>query len=120
MRFQVRNLPRESVNPPCLLSPQRCATRSTPRQRKESAHCRFKAEKEHVGTAAIGCPAERSSAAWELRIAERCQTRCIIPAARLLFGPRYLRWGFAMLEAVHLTKRYASIPAVQDLSFSLR
>jgi len=25
-----------------------------------------------------------------------------------------------MLEAVHLTKRYASIPAVQDLSFSLR
>jgi ABC-2 type transport system ATP-binding protein len=25
-----------------------------------------------------------------------------------------------MLEAVHLTKRYASLPAVQDLSFSLR
>src|SRR5258708_18447737 len=25
-----------------------------------------------------------------------------------------------MLEAVHLTKRYASVPAVQDLSFSLR
>src|SRR5579863_10558338 len=25
-----------------------------------------------------------------------------------------------MLEAVHLSKRYASIPAVQDLSFSLR
>src|ERR1700759_1622236 len=26
----------------------------------------------------------------------------------------------ATLEAVHLTKRYASLPAVQDLSFSLR
>ena len=26
----------------------------------------------------------------------------------------------AMLEAMHLTKRYASLPAVQDLSFSLR
>ena len=25
-----------------------------------------------------------------------------------------------MLEAVHLTKRYASLPAVQELSFSLR
>src|SRR5579862_1055108 len=25
-----------------------------------------------------------------------------------------------MLEAVHLTKRYASLPAVQDLSFKLR
>ena len=25
-----------------------------------------------------------------------------------------------MLEAVHLTKRYASLPAVQDLSFTLR
>src|SRR5277367_3063744 len=25
-----------------------------------------------------------------------------------------------MLEAVHLTKRYASVPAVQDLSFSLQ
>src|SRR6266478_3809186 len=25
-----------------------------------------------------------------------------------------------MLEAVHLTKRYASLPALQDLSFSLR
>lgn len=27
--------------------------------------------------------------------------------------------GLSMLEAVHLSKRYASIPAVQDLSFSL-
>src|SRR6202162_4883204 len=26
----------------------------------------------------------------------------------------------SMLEAVHLTKRYSSLPAVQDLSFSLR
>ena len=25
-----------------------------------------------------------------------------------------------MLEAVHLTKRYASLPAVEDLSFTLR
>src|SRR5206468_6694276 len=40
---------------------------------------------------------------------------------RLLFGPRYPRpLRFAMLQAVHLTKRSASIPAVQDLSFSLR
>ena len=36
------------------------------------------------------------------------------------YGPTLSAAGVLMLEAVHLTKRYASLPAVQDLSFSLR
>jgi ABC-type uncharacterized transport system ATPase subunit len=35
------------------------------------------------------------------------------------YGPTLSAAGVLMLEAVHLIKRYASLPAVQDLSFSL-
>ena len=83
--------PRESGNPRCLLSPQHYATRSTPRRRSESDRYRSKAEKDPCRDSRNRLSSGAKLRAWELRIAERCQTRCIIPAARLFFGPRYLR-----------------------------
>ena len=63
----------------------------------------------------------------------------LLPARRCLYCSGFLRLGFtdqrrtlvsdivivvlarlAMLEAIHLNKSYASLPAVQDLSFTLR